>query len=333
MSDETAYFLQQNTSLGAVADGDDLLHPVPDHLAGDPSITETQYFGFSAPDAGIHGFCYLWHHPTLGLVSGGLGVHRGDKYSMTFSELHDFRTYMNDDALAGDLHKYRLDNGYGVEILEPLKRHRITYEDARRGNKVDLEFEAFIPPVMFGDGAHFDQPGRISGNLTLRGQDYAIDCLTMRDRSWSKPRPEESMPLPAVSWMQGVFDESFSFCATMLDHQSGAELAGTALAMPDEKTLSGGWLLRDGRLGRLVAGTKKVRRDRDGRPLEIRLELTDEYDRSLDVHGTPATAMSYNMWGNIFMWISLMRWECEGRVAHGDCQDGLWNDHLMALQR
>ena len=139
------------------------------------------------------------------------------------------------------------------------------------------------------------------------------------------------MPLPAVSWMQAVFDDGFSFCCTVLDHASGAELQGTSLAFPDDKTLNGGWLLRDGQLGRLVSATKKAKRRRDGHAIRVELALTDEHGRTLEVVGTPTSAMSYNMWGNIFMWIVLMRWECEGRVAFGDLQDGLWTDQLEAL--
>ena len=26
--------------------------------------------------------------------------------------------------------------------------------------------------------------------------------------------------------------------------------------------------------------------------------------------------------------ISLMRWECDGLIGHGDCQDVFWNDYL-----
>lgn len=29
------------------------------------------------------------------------------------------------------------------------------------------------------------------------------------------------------------------------------------------------------------------------------------------------------------MTISLMRWECEGLVAHGDCQEAMFNDYCQ----
>lgn len=60
MSDDQAYFLQQNSSLGSIAPKDELLHPVPEHLRGNVSITETRYLGFCVPEAEIHSFIFLW---------------------------------------------------------------------------------------------------------------------------------------------------------------------------------------------------------------------------------------------------------------------------------
>ena len=105
----------------------------------------------------------------------------------------------------------------GVKVVEPLKRHRLTYADAARKNRVEIDYEAVSPPVMFADGNHFEQAMRGRGTLTLRGATFAVDCYTLRDRSWGKPRPEDSLPLPAASWTQGIFGDDLAFSANIFD--------------------------------------------------------------------------------------------------------------------
>jgi hypothetical protein len=294
------------------------------------SLTETQYFGFCVPEHAIHGYAYLWHHPNLGVVSGGLFAWRGHKRTVTHGELCDYRNFMSDRVLKNDLHDVRLENGYGVKIVEPLKRHRLTYADPVRGNEVEIDYEAVSSPVMYADGNHFEQAMRGRGRLVLRGTSYAIDCFTLRDRSWGKSRPEDNLPLPGASWMQGIFGDDLAFSANLFD-QAGTsrELAGTPLALPEERTLNGGWIQRDGRVGRLVRGRKKIERLPDSRlPHRVELEITDELERTLTITGRTIASTAWMPWSNLFMPITLMRWECEGRVAHGDCQEGVWNDYL-----
>lgn len=308
-----------------------MLHAVPPELAHVDSVTETQFFGFCIAEKSIHGFCYMWHHPNLRIVSGGLFVYQGHKRSLTHSELCDYRAFMNDGPLANDLHSYRLANGYGVEIIEPLKRQHVTYADAARDSSLDLTYDAVLPPVMFGDGTHFEQAVRAKGELILRGERHAVDCYSMRDRSWAKPRPEESVPAPGVSWMQAVFHDDFAFCCTAFDHGSSEPIA--PMMMPDEKQLNGGWLHRDGKLGWLVGARKKAVRDKEGFLVSLDLEVTDEHGRTITAHGKPVASVGWNPWPNVFMPLVLVRWESEGAIAFGDVQEGVWGDHLNFLGR
>lgn len=328
MSDDRPFFLKQNTGLGTITDADDFLHRAQNALVTADSATETQYFGFSVPEARIHGYAYLWYHPSLRVVTGGLFAFQGHKRTAVNAELSDFRTYHSDRALEGDLHGYRLSNGYGVEVLEPLKRHRLTFADAARGNAVDLVYEAVQPPVMFGDGTHFEQPMRVRGTLSLRGAAYAVDGFNVRDRSWAKPRPEDNLPMPPFSWMTGVFDPGFAFNCSVFDQ----EVPRGAPKLPVERTLTGGWVHRDGRLGRLVKAVKRVERTRFSLlPSRVQLEMTDEHGRTFAIDGEMIASTVWQPWSNIYMPVCLMKWTCEGRVAHGDCQEGIWTDYLNAV--
>lgn len=330
MSDDKPFFISQNSGFGPIDAADELLHPAKNALVKTDSLTETQYFGFCIPERAIHAYGYLWHHPNLHVVGGGLFVWRGHKRTVTHGELCDYRNYMSDRVLEDDLHDYRLENGYGVKVVEPLKRHRLTYADPARHNLVEIDYEAVSPPVMFADGNHFEQAMQARGRLVLRGESFDVDCFTLRDRSWGKSRPEDNLPLPGASWMQGVFGEDLAFSCNVFDQvQTSVELAGTPLALPEGRTLNGGWIHRDQRVGRLVKASKRIERVPGSRmPRKVELEITDELGRTLRIDGQSIASTAWMPWSNIFMPITLMRWDCEGRIAHGDCQEGVWNDYL-----
>jgi hypothetical protein len=81
------------------------------------------------PEENIHGLGYFWHHPNLGVVTGGIWAFQGIKKHIFECELFDFRDYMSDRFLKNDLNKYQMDNGYGVEVIEPLDRLHMSYKD------------------------------------------------------------------------------------------------------------------------------------------------------------------------------------------------------------
>ncbi|HEX5784650.1 MAG TPA: hypothetical protein VFY35_07980 [Burkholderiaceae bacterium] len=335
-NNDKPFFLTPNPGFTTISAHDELLHPERNALVQDNSVTETQYFGFSVPEAQIHALCYLWHHPRLKLVSGGLMVFQGIKPVAQFSELHDYRNFMSDAPLNGDLHEYRLEHGYGVKIIEPLKRLHLSYDNPAQHNAVNLQFEGLLPPVMFADGNHFEQAMHVTGELLLRGQRYEVDCYNVRDRSWGKPRPERHMPLPPMSWMTAVFSPDFAVSCCMMDQASqNPELQGTPFAIPDDQTLSGAWLHRDGKLGRVVRAQKRVQRaPTTFLPMEVEFSVVDEFDRQVSVRGTLIAANgSCPVWPNAYQHHPLMRWECEGLVTYGDCQEAFWSDYIQHTQR
>lgn len=328
MSD-APFFLATNAALLEAKPEDDLLHPQVNAAVEGDTLTETQYFGFNVPQENIHGLAYMWYHPNLRVVTGGIMAWRGVKRMAIAAELFDFRAYMSDSAIAGDLHEYRLDNGYGVKMLEPNKRFRITYADDARGNAVDLVSEAVTPVAMFGDGKHFEQGMRVRGALTLRGKEYAVDCFNVRDRSWGKLRPEAIMPVPPVSWATGAFGDDLIFNCNVMDHEGGNPQLTGPFAIPQEKALNGGWLWRDGKLLLITAAKKMVRRDPESFiPYVVTLHLTTEDGAELVARGTLAASCPWGTWPNIMANISLIRWEMDGRIGYGDMQDVLWADFV-----
>jgi hypothetical protein len=319
------FFLKKNRGLSTFKPGDDLLHPASFAEVKDDSATETQYFGFSVPEAGIHALTYMWWHPNLKVCSGGLFVFQGIKHHTIEAEICDWRTFMNDSALKNDLHEFRFDNGYGVKVIEPQQRFHLTYADPANENSVDLMIEAVLPAVLTADGKHFDQPMKVKGELLLRGKRYAIDCYNVRDRSWGKPRPETLMPVPPMSWMTGVFRDDFAFNCTVLDHASGQPERNGKFVVPDDQALNNGWVYRDDKLGSVVSVHKRVVRSPGSATcFAIELRFTDEHDRQFEMRGSLVASCPISGWNNALTVINLMRWDCDGLVTYGDNQEVFW---------
>lgn len=326
--DNKPFYLVQNVELGTAGPEHDLLHPHINSAIGD-SVTETQYFGFSVPEARLHALCYLWHRPNLGIITGGVWVWRGIKRAAVHSELFDMRSFMNDSPLKGGISHFTLENSYSVETLEPMKSFRLTYADAVRDHKLDLRIDALSPGVLFADGKHFEQVMKVHGLARIRGTDYEVDCYNVRDRSWGKVRPEDIMPLPPMSWITTVFDDDFSINCNVFDQVEGnPELAGTTMELPVEKTLMGGWVWKDGEVSAVVHARKTVVRAPESYiPLGIEIDVRDAKGREFHLSGRLIASCPWQTWSNVNMAMNLMRWECEGRVTHGDCQEAFWGDY------
>lgn len=314
---------------------DDLLHPEANASVDGDSVSETQYFGFNLPDQRIHGLCYLWHHPKLGVVTGGAWVWRGAIRHGFQSEIFDFVTYESDACLADDLHEVRLSNGYGTSVLEPLKRHRVVYRDPDRGNGIELDYEALMPPALTKGGLHFDQGMRVKGELQLGGERHEVDCFNVRDRSWGAVRPEVHRSLPPLPWMNCVFGEDLVFACTAFDTlDTGPEWKGV-LELPGGDSLISGWVWRDGGLLPIASvASKRTERDPASlHPTSVEATLVDSEGREYELRGEILASGNWRTWMNFDAVYCLARWECDGRVSHGDFQEVQLIDYVRRFMR
>ena len=156
--------------------------------------TETAWFSFSHPERRLGGWLYTMIRPNIGTVAGGAWVWDDTAhlpwdvpYSANYSALQ-----LHADT---DLRDTTLPNGVSMRVVEPGTSYDLGYDDGDRLT-LSLRFDAVMPPEpltragsTFGSAHHFDQLGRVTGQLVLHGEMIAIDCLAMRDRTWG-PRPE-----------------------------------------------------------------------------------------------------------------------------------------------
>ena len=309
----------------------DLLHPESELSEPGDALTETQYLGFNIPEHGINGMFYLWHHPNLGVVSGGAWAWQGVKRHNMQSELFDMIAYVNDSCLVDDLLDYEL-GGCRVQTIEPLKRHRIQYRDDIRGNHFDIELEAMMPAVVLSTGKHLEQGMRTRGELTLRGRTYPVDSYTVRDRSWGQLRSEQLVDAPPLAWMNCVFDNDFAFgCTAFDDVDSDPEWRETFI-IPGGDNVRGGWVYRDGEVVPVLSATKRTVRDPDTLfPLAIDMTITDAAEREYELHGEVTAAANWRVWPNFESAVCSTRWTHGDLVGQGDTQECQWPDYVHAF--
>ena len=324
-----AFWEDSTKGLGQVKDSDDFLHPELSKSEPGHALTETQYMGFNIPEHNIHGLGYLWYHPNLKTVMGGIAVWQGFKRHPLESEIWDYVNYMSDDCLKDDLWKYRLENGYTVSTIKPLASHRIQYESKATDSFVDVSYEALMPPAMYGSGMHFEQGMKTSGEVRLRGKTYAVNGMTIRDRSFGQLRREYLVSLPPLAWINGAFSDKFVFgCMVFDDPKHHPEWAGK-FDLPNNNPLREGWVYKDGIQSQMVKVSKLTTR-KPGTFYADRVEMTieDALGRTFEITGQSIAGVNWQTWQNMDSNVNLMRWECNGEVTHGDYQEFLWPEYV-----
>ena len=282
---------------------DDALHePATDDLFW----TETAWFAFSVPERRLTGSIYPVFRTNQNVCSAGVYV--WDDHGEGAHEIL-YAHNMWHLPLPDDLRSMALPGGLSYEVLEPLRRYHVRYDDG--GDlTLDLHYDGIVAPHVAADGGHLDQPCRVTGTVKLAGETIAVDCIEMRDRSWNV-RPDFRGTLPAnvrVAYSYGHVAEDEGFQLTTFSFDGG------------DAMVRGGYLLRDGDLLPLASGTRRVERDR-GRPTTIVVEGADTGGRSFRAEGRTVSRFAFQATPGVFAWMSGTEWEVDGRAAWGQDQD------------
>jgi hypothetical protein len=284
-------------------------------------MTETNWISFCVPERRLGGWFYTMVRPNIGTVAGGAWVW-DDSASLPWESLYSRNLTalrLPDDA---DLNDIALPTGVSLRTLEPLTSYQIGYQDEDHLH-ASLRFDAVMPPrplrkpgSAFGDLTHFDQFGRVHGELVLHGETIKVDCLAMRDRSWG-PRPEHRPRKSA--YVSGIASAEEAFLAVTKSNELSEEIAY-------------GFLIREGKIGDLVSGRRLVARDpATGWVQAITVEAVDEHSRRLLATGTRLSGIVINRHSFIDN-NGLIAWSIDGHIGHGEDQD-MWPVHEWARYR
>jgi len=317
---------------GVCEDRDEQLHP--EHRVAHDSLTETWAYMFWMPRQRIGSIIYLWVHPNLGVVTGGLTVYRGHKSHHLQGEIFDMPIFnsapacIHDDGL-----DIRLPNGLRAQILEPFKKIHVGYSDAPRGNSLELTFSAASLPVMRENRKHFDQMMNVEGELTLRGKKYAVRCWGSRDRSWGEPRPESPFAIPPYTWMTGRFPSGIMWSLSGHDDPARRPDWAKAYDVAANDAIKDAWLYRDGRMSRITQCSKITKRDpKTRRPLRHDIEFVDETGRDYRIRGEVIASTPWGGWFNMNCYVCCTRWTLGKETGYGDTQEVAWGDYFYRFR-
>ena len=185
--------------------------------------TETCWFSWNVPERNLGGWTYCQARPNARLCNGGAWVwDDSGAYPWELAYRAEYSGLELPPRSARDMRDFEWPNGVHVRTLEPLTRYAIGYSDPG-ALEIDLTFDAIMAPnphptgvAPFLKGAHFDQAGHVTGSMLLHGEEIAIDCYSVRDRSWG-PRPLGRPKAAAASGGRagdaGFGGVGYSFCA------------------------------------------------------------------------------------------------------------------------
>jgi hypothetical protein len=284
-------------------------------------------------DTDIRCLNYIWLHPNLRLMSGGVWAWQGFKQTQLEAELFDMRDFIPDRPITdegGDLIDVILPNGYRYQVVEPLEQIRMRYQDNGRGNAMDVTATAVMPAAMLPSNHHFDQVMRTSGTLTLRREQHRVDGYAVRDRSWGEARTEDPTGLSGIHWLMAMFGDDYAIHVTGLEDPATAqwrarfpENAGLSQAM------NRGWVWKDGRLLTLTSVHIETEWDTGNRrQVAHPVVVIDETGAEYRMHGQIRAAANWHTWSNVHLSVGLAHWECNGRIGHGDSQVAMWSDFV-----
>jgi hypothetical protein len=298
------------------------------HAAGPQrDWTETTWWSFAVPERALAGWLYVQTRPNAGTSSGGAFVYGPTGFLAWELPYYGFLVHQPlPDPL--DLRSVTFSNGVSVRVVEPAMVYDLGYRFRDQDEFVaDLRFEGISPPVPHLTGAppftgssHYDQHGRVTGDLLLDGERIPVDCISVRDRSWGR-RPELLGRRTRFSYCFGSSspDEAFlAFCRP-----------GTHLDPTEE--LSSGYLIRDGKLRRLERAERvNVRDPATGGVAGIELHAVDIDGRELHADAEMMSHMALSGGSAGVTINSLLRWTIDGsRTGWGEDQE-VWS--LPALR-
>jgi hypothetical protein len=288
---------------------DDLLTPEDDNFHtsnGHWWWHETCFFYFYVPDRRIGCWLYNYIRPTIGVSGGGCWVwddrthfHMEAPYYACYSALQ-----LPQDP---DLRDFTFPSGVHVKCEVPIHRYHLTYAD-RDWIRVDVVWESIQKPWVRAEGdppvpSHWEQFGRVTGDLILHGDHMKVDCLAMRDRTWS-PRGERWKDGGGGAYASAAASGELNFLAT-----GGREV--------------GGFVTMDGDRRAMTNGRRVAQRHPDhGYVTRIELSVTDSTNRTVHMVGTPVSRLAMPLPGlGAVVWTSTVEWNIEGTRCWGEDQD------------
>ncbi len=292
----------------------------------DPTWAETNYFGFYIPEENIHVGAYVQAKQNLGAVLSSVTIFDGisnTPHEILYSDCH-----MHLPLPKGNLDDFELDNGLSIKSTKPVMDYEIRF-DGGDGVSFDVKYTALMEPYDIHDpdmdplagveqegdvvsnhayAGHWDQSGRVTGTLTIRGKTYNVDCVSSMDHSWGL-RGEKQ--LKNFCWMNANFENDTSIhCLYLVDPNK----------LDSYEAIVHGYVREGSKVYGLTRGTGKLRRNGYLHQF-FDLEVEDIRGKTHKFTGTPMTSNPWLAWPLMFLVHSFCRWDMGGIKGWGEVQD------------
>jgi hypothetical protein len=287
-----------------------------------PYWNENVWFSVSIPDKRIHGIIQYCFRHNMGLQIGGpvlwdqSGTYQWNCLYYNWSHLQ---------AMPAGVEKYdmRVRNSLSVRVLESMRRYKIDYD--RDGFQMDLIWEAVSPahqmesddPTQKAAAAfHFEQPGRMKGTIRRGGEEFQVDCWSMRDGS-AGPYDTEVWPSGGYFWGIG----------------EGASFLTLCMGSARETAAVGGFIMYDNVPSSIASGKRTILEYGQHGPSRVVFEASDKLGRSVRATGRIDPGLVFTAYTDHTVIWSLMQWEVAGKQFWGDNQEFYSTERFRQIVR
>ena len=277
---------------------------------GNPYWNESVWFSVSIPERHIHGMIQYYFRPNMGMLNGGPCLwDRENRFQWNCL----YYNWSHLQALPEGARKFDMKarNSLSCRVMEPLSRYKIDYDN--EGFFMDLTWDATGPmhELRTGDAGqsatakfHIEQPGRMTGLIRRHGEEFAVDCFSMRDTSYGA-REYESLASGGYFW--GIAQGSAFHAIVMGEGREGRSI--------------GGFLWKDGEMASIVSGRREVLEYGDFGPRRVLFEAIDATGRAVRAFGEIDPGLIFTGYTDHTVVWSLTRWDWEGVEHWGDNQE------------
>ncbi|KEF51085.1 uncharacterized protein A1O9_12867 [Exophiala aquamarina CBS 119918] len=300
----------------------------------------THYFGFSVPEEKIGVFIYVRYLPVLDVNSGGVCVFQGID-NVHFLDLEHMNYLNHMPYPVKDRNTISVANGITLDFIEPGRKVRLTYKSKDEKVHFDVLQTAVSPlfaraHVMPGeeeDGKKELTPGgteqfmHCTGDLTLYGKTYKVDCYPARDRSWRQVRTEDEQNAPPFGWTPMYFGPDLCFNYSGWEDPDKHPIWKGVYPVEEKSPFLFAWLLVDGKLRHAKRVSREVTRYHPTlfSAMEQNIEVEDDQGAIWRFKGEAIAMAQLPSWPNFQIFDSVYKWTDEkGRVTHCAFQEAWW---------
>ncbi|MYM63276.1 hypothetical protein [Pseudomaricurvus sp. HS19] len=270
-----------------------------------PHWIDSACFYLTVPELHLHGIIFYFFRPNLNMLTGGPVI--WDRSGQTVLDCLHYN-FSHNQPLPQPAQKFNFAaaNSLCVTTLEPHTRYGLSYNSG--GLELALQWQATSPlhaaPQRDANSFHAEQPGRMSGWLSIDGRRIDVDCASLRDLSYGV-RDYASIHPGAYCW-----------------GSTGSSLFQTlSMGTRREQKILTGFLQQDGETASLTKGVRRIEEYGRYGARRVTIDAIDALGRELHVQGQLDDGLLFS--GNTthtVVW-SLTRWDWDGTACWGDNQE------------